>query len=119
MGQIRSYKDLQIWQRGMEVAKDVYLLTRLLPKEELFCLVAQMRRAAISIPSNIAEGHVKSRAHFRNHLSTAMGSVAERETQLLLGSYLYAQTQKSAEELMARLDELNRMMRAIVQKLGG
>ena len=54
VGQIRSYKDLQIWQRGMEVAKDVYLLTRLLPNEELFCLVAQMRSADISIPRIIA-----------------------------------------------------------------
>lgn len=102
----------------MEVAKDIYMVTRLLPKEELFCLTAQMRRAAISIPSNIAEGHAKSRAHFRNHLSTATGSVAELETQLMLASHLYPRTTEPARRLLAVLDELGRMIRAISDRLG-
>ncbi len=118
MGQIRSYKDLKIWQRGMDLAKGIYVLTRLLPKEELFCLTAQMRRAAVSIPSNVAEGHAKSRAHFCYQLSTAMGSIAELETQLTLAGALYPRTEATSTKLMAVLDELGRMIRALSERLG-
>ena len=82
---IDSYKDLIVWQRAMDIAKGVYKIAKLLPKDELFVLSSQMRRAAISIPSNIAEGQARnSSKEFRNFLSVAKGSAAELETQLLL-----------------------------------
>ena len=76
----------------MDVTKKVYILTRQLPREELFGLTSQMRRAAISIPSNLAEGHCKSTQSFRNHIWIAMGSLAELETQLELSGELYPVT---------------------------
>jgi four helix bundle protein len=117
VAEIKSYKDLLVWQRGMGVAKDVYALTKLLPKEELFGLSAQMRRAAVSIPSNIAEGHAKTSAGYSNHLTITMGSLAELETQLLLCCDLYPVTSGPADDALLQLDELNRMLRALQQRL--
>ena len=82
---IRDNKDLHVWQKGTELAKQVYLLTNRFPSEEKFGLVSQMRRAAISVPSNIAEGAARNfgRELYR-YLGIAMGSLAELETQLEL-----------------------------------
>ena len=81
MGQeadIRSFRDLQIWQKGLQITKEVYVLTQELPKEEMFGLISQMRRSAISIPSNIAEGRARSsRKDFSQFLHIALGSSAE------------------------------------------
>jgi len=83
--EVMNYQDLIVWQKAMELAEIVYVLARKLPKEELFALSDQMRRAAISIPSNIAEGHARnSTKEFIQFLSIAKGSTAEIETQLLL-----------------------------------
>jgi len=101
----------------MNISRQVYLLTRQLPKEELFGLTSQMRRAAISIPSNIAEGHAKSTAHYKNHLVIAMGSVAELETQLLLTADLYGSTKDRVEALLQELGSVGRMMRSLIQKI--
>ena len=77
------YSDLIVWQKAMELTDEVYALTRLLPREEMFALADQMRRAAISVPSNIAEGHGRqSEKEFKQFLSIAQGSVFELETQL-------------------------------------
>ena len=82
---IRSYRDLQVWQKAMDLAKQCYQATRTFPSEERFGLTSQIRRAVVSVPSNIAEGH--GRAHtkeYLNHLSMAKGSLVELETLLLL-----------------------------------
>src|SRR6266496_3788583 len=81
----RSYKDLVVWQKGIELAKLAYRLTQSFPPEEKFGLTAQMRRAAISIPSNIAEGQAgHTTGEFVQFISHAEGSVAELDTQLIL-----------------------------------
>ena len=80
-----GHKDLIVWQKSMELAREVYLFTREFPKEETYGLVSQLRRAAISVPSNIAEGSARTTdKNFRQFLSIAYGSALEIETQLLL-----------------------------------
>lgn len=82
---VKHYKELKIWQKGMSVSKAVYELTSKLPVDERFGLTAQMRRAAVSVPSNIAEGQARhGTKEFLLFLSHAGGSLAELETQLLL-----------------------------------
>lgn len=82
---IQSYQDLEIWQRSMDLAEQLYLLTRTFPKEELFGLTSQIRRAATSVPANIAEGWGRQgTAEFQQFLRIASGSLRELETHLLL-----------------------------------
>ena len=79
--EMSNYKDLQVWQRSIELVLDVYKLAQAFPLEERYALGDQMRRAAVSIPSNIAEGHARGSAkEFRHFLSIALGSLAELET---------------------------------------
>ncbi|MGN1126037.1 MAG: four helix bundle protein [Ruminococcus sp.] len=81
----QSYRELIVWQKSMDLVDEVYRLIKMLPREELFALSDQMRRSAISIPSNIAEGHGRQSAkEFRHFLSISKGSVSELETQLLI-----------------------------------
>jgi len=81
----RDYRDLDAWQLAMQVVVSIYRLTQSFPAEEKFGLVAQLRRAAVSIPSNIAEGHSRlGAAEFRRFVSIARGSVAEVETQIAI-----------------------------------
>src|SRR3990170_5248198 len=82
---IQSYQDLEVWQRGMAVAEQVYNLTQGFPREEMFGLTSQIRRAAISIPANIAEGWGRmGTKEFQRFLQIAMGSLRELETHLML-----------------------------------
>src|SRR5438093_9935839 len=81
---ITSYKDLEAWQLGMDLAEAVYTLTRTFPREELFGLTSQLRRAAVAIPSNVAEGHRHGTTAYRHYVVIALGSHAECETQLEL-----------------------------------
>ena len=84
MQTITSYRDLEAWQLGMDLAEAVYALTRIFPREELFGLTAQLRRPAVSIPSNVAEGHRHRGTAYRRYVVIALGSHAECETQLEL-----------------------------------
>ena len=82
---VKSYQELIVWQKAMQLVEEVYRLARMLPKAELFALSDQMRRAAVSIPSNIAEGQARnSTKEFVNFLSISRGSTAELETQLMI-----------------------------------
>ena len=82
---VKYYRDLQVWQKGIELVKEIYLLTKQFPKEEIYGLSSQIRRASVSIPSNIAEGQArKHTAEFRQFLYIALGSLAEVDTQLEL-----------------------------------
>ncbi len=86
---IKTHKDLDVWNKAMELAEKIYLLTKELPKEEQFGLTSQIRRAAISVPSNIAEGAARnSDKEFLQFLYVALGSLSEIETQLLLAARL-------------------------------
>ena len=114
----QSYKDLVVWQKGIQAAKLIYNLTRNFPGEEKFGMISQMRRAAISIPSNIAEGQARhTTKEFIQFISHAEGSVAELETQLILSIELTFATSADTKEIFALLDELRRMTNGLRRKL--
>jgi four helix bundle protein len=114
----QNYKDLIVWQKGIALAKAIYQLTCKFPSEEKFGLVAQMRRAAVSIPSNIAEGQARhTTGEFIQFISHAEGSTAELETQLILSIELaFAQTE-SAKNAFILLDDIRRMLNGLRRKL--
>ncbi|HYM05747.1 MAG TPA: four helix bundle protein [Terriglobales bacterium] len=113
-----SYRDLRVWQLAMELVISVYTQTRGFPKEETYGLTSQMRRSAVSIPSNIAEGKGRStdadRAVFSCH---ARGSLLELETQILIAQHLEYVEASAAEKLMANSAQLGRMLNALIQSL--
>jgi len=114
----RSYKDLLVWQKGIALAKVVYRLTQKYPSEEKFGLVAQMRRAAVSIPSNIAEGQARrTTGEFIQFISHAEGSVAELDTQLILSIELKFCSNEKAEAAFPLIVELRKMLNALRRKL--
>jgi four helix bundle protein len=108
---IRNYRDLLAWQKAMDFAEEVYRVTRLFPKEEMYGLTAQMRRACVSIPSNVAEGQGRrSDGAFAQHLSIAHGSLRELETQLLLAGRFGYLEKSSVEELIEQASEVGRLI---------
>src|ERR1700730_14598660 len=114
----RSYKDLLVWQKGIALAKVVYRLTQKYPSEEKFGLVAQMRRAAISIPSNIAEGQARhTTGEFIQFISHAEGSVAELSTQLILATELQFSSSDDTEPALELTEHLRRMLNGLRRKL--
>ncbi len=115
---IESYRDLGIWQKGMFIAEKCWALTRLFPKEELFGLTSQIRRAASSVPANIAEGYGRGTTkEYLRFLRIAQGSLKELETHLLLTSRVGICSSEQSEEILKITDELGRMMRALMKKL--
>ena len=113
-----SYKDLVVWQKSIALAKLVYGLTRSFPSEEKFGIVAQMRRAAVSVPSNIAEGQARhTTGEFIQSISHAEGSVAEIDTQLILSIELKLCSSAAAEPAFALISEIRRMANALRRKL--
>jgi four helix bundle protein len=114
----RSYKDLLVWQKGIRLAKIVYRLTQKYPSEEKFGLVAQMRRAAISIPSNLAEGQARhTTGEFVQFISHAEGSVAELDTQLILSIELELCSETDAASAFGYMTELRKMLNVLRRKL--
>jgi four helix bundle protein len=114
----RSYKDLVVWQKGIVLAKLIYQLTKNFPPEEKFGLVAQMRRAAVSVPSNIAEGQARHKTgEFIQFISHAEGSAAELDTQLILSIELEFCSNSVAEDSFALIGEIRRMLNALRRKL--
>jgi four helix bundle protein len=107
----RSYKDLVVWQKGIALAKLIYQLTNKFPTEEKFGLVAQMRRAAVSIPSNIAEGQARHKTgEFIQFISHAEGSLAELDTQLILSIELRFARDEGSDAAFELISELRRML---------
>ena len=118
MEHIKDFKDLILWQRAMDLVVEVYQLVKKLPKEELFALSDQIRRAAISIPSNIAEGQGRnSSKEFIHFLSIAKGSKAELETQLLLCVRINYLTESEIEKAMSLIEEVGKMLNSLQKKL--
>jgi four helix bundle protein len=114
----RSYKDLVVWQKGIALAKVVYGVTRSFPTEEKFGLVAQMRRAAVSIPSNIAEGQARrTTGEFIQFISHGEGSLAELDTQLILSLELQFCRDQAVAPAFELIDELRRMLNVLRRKL--
>lgn len=108
---IKNYRDLIVWGKARELVKSVYILTKNFPKEEVYGLTAQLKRAVISVPSNIAEGHsrggTKDYIHF---ISIAIGSLAEVETQILLSVDLEFIKESDSTEIIGQIHALQRML---------
>ena len=115
---VRDYKDLHVWQKGMQLAKEIYLTTGKFPAEESFGLVSQMRRAAVSIPSNIAEGQARNTTgEFVQFISHAEGSAAEVDTQLRLCIELGYCAAKDPETVFRLLTDVQKMLKRLRHSL--
>ena len=115
---IKSYKDLEVWQRAIKLVKLVYSLTKEFPKEEVYGLTNQIRRSAVSIPSNIAEG--KTRQHTNEYIQflyVSLSSCAELETQLIIAKELDYIDEKNKIELLEEADHIGRMLRNLIKSL--
>jgi four helix bundle protein len=113
---LKTFRDLIAWQKAMVLAQNVYQVTKTLPASERFGLTSQMQRAAVSIPSNIAEGHAReSRADYIRFLKTARGSLAELQTQLLFTEQL--NLLQIPTELQAIQEETDRVLQALIRSL--
>lgn len=118
MSIVYSYEDLSVWKKSMNLAVKIYELTKHMPKEELYGLTAQMRRAAVSIPSNIAEGQQRaSTKEFLRFLSIARGSNAELQTQLVLACKLGYFQSEQIRETMNLTREISKMINALMISL--
>lgn len=115
---IHSYRELVVWQKSMDLAVKIYDLTDKFPKEEICGLTSQMRRAAVSIPSNIAEGRMRGyRKEFKQFLYNAYGSGGELETQLELSKRLVKTKDFNYQEVDSLLTEVMKMLNAIINKI--
>ena len=111
----QNYSDLLVWQKGMDLVDEIYHLTKLLPREEIFALSDQMRRAAVSIPSNIAEGNGrKTKTEFRQFLSIANGSLYELETQIMICLRQRYFAECEAENALSLCKEVGKMMTSLI-----
>jgi len=118
MASIRDYKDLNVWQRSMDLAVEIYKLVKLLPREETYALSDQMRRAVISISSNIAEGQQRgSDKAFAHFLQIARGSNAELESQVILSERLGYFTEEQTAEALSIISETGKMLNNFIKKL--
>ncbi|MBU1413452.1 four helix bundle protein [Myxococcota bacterium] len=118
MGKTQSFRDLLVWQEAMKLAEMVYQSTRAFPKEELFAMTSQIRRAAVSIPSNIAEGNGRnSRKDYLYFLSIASGSLAELQTQVELAHRINYLSQAALEDLVQQGNTVGRMLTALKRSL--
>src|SRR6266481_3928909 len=118
MKKTQDYKDLIVWQKGIALAKLIYRLTQSFPSAEKFGLVAQMRRAAVSIPSNLAEGQARrTTGEFVQFISHAEGSVAELDTQLILATELRFCSNDNAQPASELTEHLRRMLNGLRRKL--
>ena len=117
-GKIKTYRDLDIWKAGIRLVKNIYMLTEKLPKHELYGLVSQIRRSAISIPSNVAEGFRRyHNKEYKQFLYMSLGSCAELETQITIAKELgYIQENKEIV-LLEDLDHICRMTSNLIKKL--
>jgi four helix bundle protein len=117
-GKIRTYRDLDIWKAGIQLVKDVYKLTEQFPKQEIYGLVSQMRRAGISIPSNVAEGFRRyHNKEYKQFLYTSLGSCAELETQATIARELAYISEDKETALLEKLDHISRMISNLLKKL--
>jgi four helix bundle protein len=115
---VNSYRDLKVWQAAMDLASAVYALSRRFPKEERFALTSQLQRSVVSVASNIAEGHARgSTRDYLRFVGIARGSLGETETQLMLAERFCYATTRETGPLLAKADEIGRMLRALQQAL--
>jgi four helix bundle protein len=115
---IKNFKDLDVWNLSIDLVKDIYEITKSFPRDEKFGIVMQMRRSAISIPSNIAEG--KTRQHVKEYMQflyVALGSCSELETQIIICKELKFMQDSSVVKILETVDHISRMLRNLVKSL--
>jgi four helix bundle protein len=118
MSKLKSFKELIAWQKAMELVKQVYTLTRKFPKEEIYGLTSQMRRSAVSIPCNIAEGQARnSTGEFKQFLGISKGSLAETETLLILSNDLNLISSLELEIITKATDEVGKLLNGLLNSL--
>jgi four helix bundle protein len=115
---VQSYKELIVWQKAMDLVLEVYKISKNFPKDELYSLTNQIRRAVVSVPSNIAEGWGRnSRAEYLHFISIAKGSLAETETQLILACRLQYIDELQVKTSLSLREEVGKMLVALYSKL--
>jgi four helix bundle protein len=115
---VKGYRDLVVWQRAMDLVTATYRLTASFPRDEKYGLVQQLNKAAVSIPSNIAEGHGRDHlGDYLHHLSVANGSLMELETQLMIAGRLEYLSRDVEERILAHAAEVGRMLSGLVRAL--
>ena len=115
---METHKDLRVWQQGIELVTSIYMMTKAFPKDEVFGLVSQMRRAAVSVPSNIAEGYARGTDREKLHfLRISSGSMSEIETQLMLSLNLGYISQEVYDELSERVTSVWKQLNALISSL--
>ena len=115
---IRDYRDLIVWQKAMSLVTDIYRETKLFPRDEVYGLTAQIRRASVSIPSNIAEGQGRrTTADFVKHLSIAYGSLREVETQALIARRLNYVAEIALNKVLNHAGEVGRLLNGLMASL--
>jgi four helix bundle protein len=111
---MKSFRELRVWQQSMDLVEAVYILTQRFPKQEMYGLTRQIQRAAVSVPSNIAEGHTREHLkEYLHHLSIAQASLAEIETQLEIASRLKYLTPSQLDDPFLRIRSLGRQLYAL------
>ena len=115
---MKSHKDLKVYQNSIQLVTDIYVLTNNFPKEELFGLTSQMRRASISIPSNIAEGSARNHnKEFIQFLYISLGSCAELETQLIISNNLELIDDDTKEKFLLKIKDIRNMLIGLIKSL--
>ena len=115
---LKNYKELQVWQKGYQLCLQIYKITKKFPKEEQYGLISQIRRAAVSVPSNIAEGYGrKTTPDYLRSLYIAYGSDCELETQIMLSRDLNYIFSNDSEKLLNEIREVERMLKALIKSL--
>ena len=115
---VKNYQELIVWQKAMDLVEDVYKSSRDFPREEIYALTSQIRRAAVSIPSNIAEGQGRrTTLDFLRHLSIAYGSLREVETQILIAGRLRYVAQTRVDDVMDLAGEVGRLLNGLMNSL--
>jgi four helix bundle protein len=117
---IRSYQDLIVWKKGIDLAKRIYMITKKFPSSEIYGLTNQLRRAAVSIPSNIAEGQSRqSTKEFIHFLHISLGSLSELDTQMVIAKELEYLSESDSQPILDAIIELRKMIYALIHQLPG
>jgi four helix bundle protein len=115
---LRTHKDLDVWKKAIDFVATIYIETKSFPKDELYGLTSQLRRASVSIPSNIAEGSArKGKQEFKQFLYIALSSAAEIDTQLIISTNLKYIEQETFDKLQSELDSISKMIQGLIKSL--
>jgi four helix bundle protein len=115
---IENFKDLKIWQKGIDLAKTIYKITESFPAKETYGIVGQMRRSVVSVPSNIAEGFMRRHnKEYRQFLYIALGSLAELETQVIISEQLGFLNKEESSKIQTNIDEIDKMTTGLIKCL--